>query len=241
MARMIVTVGARWTPARDPRLPGLRFTPTAEIRQRRGTFVTGRFPHQQKDTLTRMYKLMSGPPAEAALVGHAEVADPIERLAQLFDAHGDRLYRLARRLTGNADDARDLVQDTFLRAAKSAKSIPRGEAGEEAWLVRILVNLQRDHWRRTAMRSQHDAAHACALHPARGSDLETALIARTTVWRALEQMPPRRRAILVLHELEGLEVRAIASLLLITPMTVRWHLSHGRRQLASLIKVMTGE
>jgi RNA polymerase sigma-70 factor (ECF subfamily) len=181
-----------------------RITPAAEIRQRRGTFVTGRSAHQQKDTLTR-------------------------------------LYRLARRLTGNADDARDLVQDTFLRAAKSAKSIPRGEAGEEAWLVRILVNLQRDHWRRTAMRSQHDAAHACALHPARGSDLETALIARTTVWRALEQMPPRRRAILVLHELEGLEVRAIASLLLITPITVRWHLSHGRRQLASLIKVMTGE
>jgi len=183
---------------------------------------------------------MSGPPVEAALVSHAEVTDPIERLALLFDAHGDRLYRLARRLTGNADDARDLVQDTFLRAAKSATSIPLGEAGEEAWLVRILVNLQRDQWRRTAMRKQHDAAHASALDPGRGSDVETALIARTTVWRALERMPPRRRAILMLHELEGLDVSAIASLLRITPITVRWHLSRGRRDLASLITVMTG-
>ena len=185
--------------------------------------------------------MMSGPPVEAALVSRAGVTEPVERLAVLFDAHADRLYRLARRLTGNADDARDLVQDTFLRAARSAKSIPLGEAGEEAWLVRILVNLQRDQWRRTAMRAHHDAANAVALVPGRGSDLESALIARTTVWRALERLPPRRRAILVLHELEGLEVRAIASLLLITPITVRWHLSRGRRDLASLVKAMTGE
>jgi RNA polymerase sigma factor (sigma-70 family) len=184
---------------------------------------------------------MSGPPAEAALVTQAEVTDPVERLARLFDAHGDRLYRLARRLTGNPDDARDLVQDTFLRAAKSAHSIPPSEAGEEAWLVRILVNLQRDQWRRTAMRAHHDAATAVAPDADPGSDLESALIARTTIWRALERLPPRRRAILILHELEGLEVSAIATLLRITPMTVRWHLSRGRRDMRSLIKVMTGE
>lgn len=184
---------------------------------------------------------MTGPPVEAAFVSQAGVADRVERLALLFDAHADRLYRLARRLTANTDDARDLVQDTFLRAARSSSSIPRGEAREEAWLVRILVNLQRDQWRRTAMRSHHDAAGALALDIGRGSDLESALIARTVIWRALERLPPRRRAILVLHELEGLAVSAIASLLLITPITVRWHLSRGRRDLASLVKVMAGE
>jgi len=81
---------------------------------------------------------------------------PRERLAALFDAHEDRLYRLARRLTGSADEARDLVQDTFFKAARSLKSIPAGTTEEEAaaWLVRVLVNIRRDQWRRAAVRTR---------------------------------------------------------------------------------------
>ena len=180
-------------------------------------------------------------PLQAALVSQAGVTDRVERLALLFDAHADRLYRLARRLTANAEDASDLVQDTFVRAARNCQSIPVGDPCEEAWLVRVLVNLQRDHWRRTAMRAHHDAANTPTADGNRVSDQESALIARTTVWRALERMPRRRRAILILHELEGLDVRAIASLLHITPITVRWHLSRGRRDLASLINATSGE
>jgi len=75
--------------------------------------------------------------------GNPAVALPIdaapdhrsERLGALFDAHEDRLYRLARRLAASADDARDLVQETFLKAAGSLRSVPRGAAREEAWLV----------------------------------------------------------------------------------------------------------
>jgi RNA polymerase sigma factor (sigma-70 family) len=73
------------------------------------------------------------------------------------------------------------------------------------------------------------------------SGQEAALIARATIWRALDLLRPRRRAVLVMHELEGLTIPAIASLLGISAITVRWHLSMGRRDLARALKLHVGD
>jgi len=164
-------------------------------------------------------------------------ANPAERLSALFDAHYARLYRLARRLAADADAARDLVQDTFLRAARAPASVPHGASSEEAWLVRVLINIRRDEWRRAAVR----ARHAPLVPAARAaSDQEAAVVARATIWRALDALPPRRRAVVVLHELEELAIPAIASLLGISAITVRWHLSAGRRDLARILRPQMG-
>jgi RNA polymerase sigma-70 factor, ECF subfamily len=170
----------------------------------------------------------------AALPREAAGHDPASRVGMLFDAYHQRLYRLARRLSGSADAAQDLVQETFLRAARSPASVPLGN--EEAWLVRVLVNIKRDEWRRAAARQRLDPegrANAARPEPA---DPEAALIARSMVARALERLAPRRRAVLVLHELEGAAVADIARLLGVTAVTVRWHLSMGRRELAAVIR-----
>jgi RNA polymerase sigma-70 factor (ECF subfamily) len=167
-----------------------------------------------------------------AMAGSAEMPrdDVTGRLGGLFDTHHQRLYRLARRLSRNAEDARDLVQETFLRAARSPHSIPDGTSHEEAWLVRVLVNICRDRWRKTAVRTR---AHACEIPNDVSSDNpEAAVLARTLIWGALERLPPRRRAVIVMYELEGAAIPAIAKLLGVTPVTVRWHLSRGRRELA---------
>jgi RNA polymerase sigma factor (sigma-70 family) len=156
-------------------------------------------------------------------------ADPQARLAALFDAHQARLFRLARRLAGSGEDARDLVQETFLRAARSPHSVPLGASREEAWLVRVLINICRDRWRQVAVRRFH---HPTLDVPRGAVDPESALIARSLIWQALNQLPPRRRAILILYELEGSGIPAIARLLGVTAVTVRWHLSVGRRELA---------
>lgn len=166
-------------------------------------------------------------------------ANPADRLAALFDAHHDRLYRLARRLAPSIDDALDLVQDTFLKAARSARVVPIGHADEEAWLVRMLINIRRDRWRKSARRKRHDQEVSRSADV--GGDQEEALIARTTVWRALDILPPRRRAIVVMYELDGMTIPAIASLLGVAAVTVRWHLSLGRRQLARVLKPQMGE
>lgn len=159
-----------------------------------------------------------------------------DRIAALFDAHHQRLYRLARRLTASADDALDLVQETFLRAARAPKSVPFGAEREEAWLVRVLVNLRRDQWRHAAVRKRHDFPR-----PVAEPDHEPAVIARATIWRALDRLSPRRRAVVVMHELEGLPVAAIASQLGISTITVRWHLSAGRRDLARVLTSSHGD
>lgn len=171
---------------------------------------------------------MNGQPLAHALPV-AVAGTPADRLAALFDAHHARLYRLARRLAPSADDALDLVQETFLRVARSPESIPFGPTREEAWLVRILINIQRDQWRKGAVRTRHDRTVSHVAHVDGGQ--EAALIARATVWQALDRLTPRRRAVVIMHELEGLTISAIASLLGITAITVRWHLSMGRRDL----------
>jgi RNA polymerase sigma-70 factor (ECF subfamily) len=159
------------------------------------------------------------------------------RLGTLFDAYHQRLYRLARRLTSTADDARDLVQETFLRAARAPRSIPDGPGtNAEAWLVRVLVNIQRDEWRRSATKRRIDPEGEAYASRPESSDVESAFVAKTTVWRALEHIAPRRRAIIVMYELEGATIPSIAASLGVRAVTVRWHLSRGRKELAEIIE-----
>jgi RNA polymerase sigma-70 factor (ECF subfamily) len=167
-------------------------------------------------------------------------SDPALRLEALFDEHHQRLYRLARRLSANTEDAKDLVQETFLRVARSPSSVPSGRSGEEAWLVRILVNISRDRWRQTVTRRRFDSMEVTA-RTLSSSNAESALVARSVVWQALATLPPRRRAVVVMHELEGLTVPAIATQLGIAAVTVRWHLSMGRRTLTRVIRNSEGD
>lgn len=159
-------------------------------------------------------------------------ADPAERLAALFDGHYDRLFRLARRMTASGDDALDLVQETFVKAARAPHAIPAGVRAEEAWLVRVLINVRRDQWRKQSVRRRYDDR---ARDVDRTDDHESAAVARATIWSALDTLTPRRRAIVILHELEEQPIAAIASVLRISAITVRWHLAIAKRDLARVL------
>src|SRR5918995_3761330 len=124
----------------------------------------------------------------AALPIPVDVGGSSARLENLFDAHHQRLYRLARRLCMNVDDAKDLLQETYLRAAQNLGSIPAPTADEEAWLVRVLVNLCRDRWRRDAVRRRGQRDPVLATPSG-----EAAIVAKSTIWRALQNLSPRRR------------------------------------------------
>jgi RNA polymerase sigma-70 factor (ECF subfamily) len=183
---------------------------------------------------------MTGELADRVPLEPAVLIQPVDtgtdsgaRVAALFDAHHRRLYALARRMASSADEARDLVQDTFLRVAAAPERVPPGSPHEEAWLVRVLINLCRDRWRRSAVRHRHVETMST---PSSIVDPEPALVAQSVVWHALEQLAPRRRAIVVMYELEDLSPAEIARLLGIAAATVRWHLACGRRELSRIVR-----
>ena len=87
--------------------------------------------------------------------------------------------------------------------------------------------------RRSTERREHSTTAA--------PDEEAVFVARATVWRALDTLTPRRRGVVVMHELEGLTIPAIASLLGVSAVTVRWHLFKGRGELARVLRSEGGE
>ena len=80
--------------------------------------------------------------------------EALNRLGRLFDAQHQRIYNLARRMSRDPEEARDLLQETFLRAARRWHALPEDDRGAEAWLVRTAVNLCRDLGRRRFVRDR---------------------------------------------------------------------------------------
>ncbi|MDX1384078.1 MAG: sigma-70 family RNA polymerase sigma factor [Thermoanaerobaculia bacterium] len=150
-------------------------------------------------------------------------------MGELFERHHEVLWRFAVRLTGDPEAAGDAVQETFVRALRSR--LPAAPTAARAWLMRTLVNLTRDRHRRRRVRRNHADRLRREPRPVAGGDLEAGAHARREVDRAVRALTPRRRAVLVLAELEGQSPAEIAALLDIREATVRWHLAAARRSL----------
>src|ERR1700677_3958504 len=130
----------------------------------------------------------------------------------LVDRHAQRLFRLAVSLIGNATDAEDVLQETFVGAFKGLKSF-EGRASVKTWLTRILVN-QAARWRRG--RRGRDAGQMPDSLPARAGGVESAI----DVQAALAQLSSEHRQVLVLREFQRMSYEEIADVLDIPRGTV---------------------
>jgi RNA polymerase sigma-70 factor, ECF subfamily len=178
-------------------------------------------------------------------------AELVERCRDGERAAHDELYARFRRIVaanlyrvlGDATDLDDLVQDVFVIAFRGLATF-RGEAKLSTWLYRICVNVALGRIRSARRRPPPLAvADVEAVSDARaGSELgetpERALAraqARARVYRALEQLAPKKRIVLHLHEIEGLDLKEIAYLVDSNPVTVRTRLFYARRELYRLL------
>jgi RNA polymerase sigma-70 factor (ECF subfamily) len=162
--------------------------------------------------------------------------------------HIDALYRNALRLTGNANDAEDLVQDTYLRAYRFFYQYHPG-TNAKAWLFRIMNTVFLNEYRRKSRQADtvsydgledfylyNKIAEDSVASPQRQAasnpeDLVLHKLDREAIEAAISRLPVEFRDTVALATLEGLAYQEISDILQIPIGTVRSRLSRGRRLL----------
>jgi RNA polymerase sigma-70 factor (ECF subfamily) len=143
--------------------------------------------------------------------------------------HGRFLYTVAYRLTGNHDDAQDLVQEVLLRVRRGLATFTPGSL--EGWLSRITTNAFLDEVRKRRRRPLEVVPDLPEPLVGVDDDPDAALAAERLpdeVQDALRALPPDFRAAIVLCDVVGLDYAEIAATLDIPPGTVRSRIHRGR-------------
>jgi RNA polymerase sigma-70 factor (ECF subfamily) len=179
--------------------------------------------------------------AESTVTTFVATSRAVEGLAeadfdQLMRLHQRRIYRLLLGMLRDPDAADSLTQECFLRAWRKRSSF-RGEAAIGTWLVRIAVNLARDHarnrrlafWRRLfAASTDKDTARPQAEQlPSRQAGPEQALVARQeldAVWSVVEALPQQQKAVFLLRFVDEMSLDEIAQALGLRVGSVKSHL-----------------
>jgi RNA polymerase sigma-70 factor (ECF subfamily) len=164
-----------------------------------------------------------------------------EAFGRLVRRYQDRLYPTVLRLTGCAEDAHDLLQETFLRAYRKLHTFQGGSAFY-TWVYRIAINLALSDRRRRRPGGRWPSSNGEPIDPADdpdrsdpGGPLERAeRIAR--VQAALDELAPDHRAVVVMKDLDGLRYEEIAATLGVPIGTVRSRLHRAREALRERLR-----
>ncbi|HVB40094.1 MAG TPA: sigma-70 family RNA polymerase sigma factor [Terriglobales bacterium] len=160
----------------------------------------------------------------------------------LYQSHQRRVYLLCLRMSGNPADAEDLAQEAFLQVFRKITTF-RGECEFSTWLHRLTVNVVLTHRRRkrlpqvvldpqrkqTAGESGEPCLAALRTMPAD-------LLERIGMERALAELLPKGRAVVMLHDLEGYTHREIAAALECSAGTSKAHLHRAHQKLREVLQ-----
>jgi len=146
----------------------------------------------------------------------------------LVDRHAQRLYRVAVSLVGNAVDAEDVLQETFIGAFRGLQGF-EGRASVKTWLTRILV-MQAAQFRRSRKRKQLEAMPDSVAAASKSAE------AGIDIQAALGQLSAEHRQVLVLREYEGMSYEEIADVLDVPRGTVESRLHRARNEMREKLK-----
>ena len=169
---------------------------------------------------------------------------------RLFNRYQKRVYNLVYRMVGNEQDAADLTQEVFVRVYNSLSTL-RSEEAFLPWVRTIALNICRDHFRKSGRTLRADSldkrmsveegevereVEDWSSNPERVFAKKDV---QETVQRAINSLSQERRAVVVLHHIEGMDVKDIARELRLPVGTVKSRLARARddlkRKLAHLV------
>jgi RNA polymerase sigma-70 factor (ECF subfamily) len=171
---------------------------------------------------------------DADFVARSQAGDA-DAFEALYRRHAPRIYTLACRMAGSAEDGEDLLQEIFLQAYRKLESF-KGEAALGTWLYRLALNHCLDYVRsrRAKMNKLTETLDADATYEPR-APRETP-IARLDLERAIERLPDGCREAFVLHDVEGFGHKEIADLLEIAEGTSKSQVFKARAKLRAWLK-----
>jgi RNA polymerase sigma-70 factor (ECF subfamily) len=157
----------------------------------------------------------------------------------LYDAHVDRVYRLAYRLAGDDELARDFTQETFIRAFERLDTF-RGEARFSTWLHAIATTVALNGLRKVKRFRTRETVLEAADGVAGGvRSAEPDL--KTRLRDAIDALPQKYRMVVVMHDVEGYTHEEIAAALGMEVGTSKAQLSRARAKLREALADFAGE
>jgi RNA polymerase sigma-70 factor (ECF subfamily) len=174
---------------------------------------------------------------ERELIARVRAGDGVAERA-LYDAHVDRVYRLAYRLVGDDDLAREFTQDTFVRAFERLGSF-RGEAKLSTWLHVIATSVVLNGLRKVKRLRRETGLDDAGGVAAGRRDAEPDLKIRLA--RAIDDLPEGYRTVFVMHDVEGYTHEEIGNALDIETGTSKAQLSRARAKLREALADFAGE
>ena len=185
-----------------------------------------------------------GPISDSELVLRGQRGDTAA-FEELVSRYRGKVYGLAYGMVRNDQDAQDLCQETFIRAWQSLEAF-RGQSSFYTWLYRIVHNLTIDMVRRRSRatmvefderigREETGGEPVALIHKLPSDDAHNKDV-REAIDRALEQLSPEHREVILLKDFEGLEYKEIAKVVGCSAGTVMSRLFYGRRHLQRLLK-----
>jgi RNA polymerase sigma-70 factor (ECF subfamily) len=159
---------------------------------------------------------------------------------KLVQKYQDRLYNSAVYLVGNAEDARDIVQEAFVQAFSNLRSF-QGSSAFYTWLYRIAFNVAATQRRRKRVEtSVEHSREQSGLDPVDERQGPAELVEqeerRRQVRHGLAQLSEEHRAVLILREIDGHRYEAIAEILGLPIGTIRSRLHRARLELREELK-----
>jgi RNA polymerase sigma-70 factor (ECF subfamily) len=177
---------------------------------------------------------------EKELVQRTRARD-LDAYAELMQRYQRRIYALVYNMTGNNEDTEDLIQDIFLKAYSALEKF-QGKSSFYTWVYRIAVNrtinfVKKRKKRQAASLNDVDSgierdeayvelsSRSTPFRDARNSEIFEKLNA------ALQKLSEKHRAVVVMHDIEGIPHDRIAEIIGVSSGTVRSRLFYARRQL----------